>query len=158
MITYQPPYPYNKDKYTIFLGGSIDMGNCENWQSRIINDLSNEDVILLNPRRDDFDETQVQSIKNEYFRNQVDWELEGLKNSDLIIMYLMPGTYSPISLLEIGLYTDINSIINNKILICCPDGFWRKGNIEIICDKYRIPLYEDYESLIEEIKLRCHHT
>jgi len=157
MTHYQPPQHYKKDKYTIFLGGSINMGDCEDWQSKMVDDLANEDVIILNPRRADFDATQIQSIGNEYFNSQVNWELDGLEKSDLIVMYLLPGTYAPISLLEIGLNTNINSTKNDKILICCPDKFWRKGNIEIICNRYGINLYEDYESLLSEVILRCHH-
>jgi len=39
MIEYQPNQKYKKDRYTIFLGGSIEMGNCDNWQQKIILDL-----------------------------------------------------------------------------------------------------------------------
>jgi len=54
---------------------------------------------------------------------------------DLIIINLIPGTYSPISLLEIGLFTNLYSN-NDNMIICCPEGFWRKGNIEIISNKF----------------------
>ncbi len=158
MIVHYPPKLYKKEKFTIFLGGSIDMGNCENWQQKIIDDLKDEDVAFLNPRSDTFDITQKQSIHNEYFSNQVNWELDGLMNSDLIVMYLLPGTYSPISLMEIGLYTDINNYPNDKMLICCPDGFWRKGNIQIITKRYGIKLYDDYYSFFEEIKKRINQN
>lgn len=151
MIEYQPNQKYKKDRYTIFLGGSIEMGNCDNWQQKIILDLQNENVILLNPRRDNFDHTQLQSIDNKYFRDQVNWELDGLSNADLIVINLLPGTYSPISLLEIGLFTKIDSN-NDKMLICCPEGFWRKGNIEIISNRFGINLFQDYNSLLKGIK------
>jgi hypothetical protein len=154
MIHYQSPKFYKKDRYTIFLGGSIDMGNCENWQQKLADDLKDEDVILLNPRSDIFDLTQEQSVKNDYFYNRVNWELDGLLHSDLIVMYLLPNTYSPISLMEIGLYTDINKFPNDKMIICCPDGFWRKGNVEIVCKRYGIKIYDDYFSFFEEIKKR----
>jgi Nucleoside 2-deoxyribosyltransferase like len=154
MIVYKAPQYYRKNKFTIFLGGSIEMGNCEDWQSKITQDLSDKDVILLNPRRDDFDSTQEQSINNPYFRNQVEWELDGLMRADLIIMYLLPNTLSPISLLEIGLMTDsftCDRQNNDKIIICCPDGFWRKGNIEVVARRFGITLVNDYFSLITKV-------
>lgn len=55
-------------------------------------------------------------------------------------MYFDPNTKSPISLLELGLYAT-----SNKLHVICPDGFYRKGNIEIVCDKYNIPIYENIE-------------
>lgn len=152
MIVYKAPQSYKKDRFTIFLGGTIEMGNSEDWQNRITNDLSDQDVILLNPRRDDFDVTQEQSINNSYFLKQVNWELDGLMNSDLIIMYLLPNTLSPISLLEIGLMTDSQICRKNeKVIICCPDGFWRKGNIEIISKRFGIELVDDYFSLFTKV-------
>jgi hypothetical protein len=151
MKVYKAPKYYNKDRFTIFLGGTIEMGNCEDWQSKLTEDLSDQDIIILNPRRDDFDALQKQSIDNEYFNTQVNWELDGLMRADLIVMYLLPGTMSPISLLEIGLYTDINSSINDKLIVCCPEGFWRKGNIEIVTRRYGIKLVTDYFSLFNEV-------
>ena len=42
--------PINDPKPKIFLGGSIDMGNVENWQAQIEMQLADMNVILLNPR------------------------------------------------------------------------------------------------------------
>ena len=56
-IEVQAPNPLVfKDNYvTIFLACSIEMGNAENWQERIIKSLNDESVIFFNPRRDDWD-------------------------------------------------------------------------------------------------------
>jgi hypothetical protein len=29
---------------------------------------------------------------------------------------------------------------SGKLLVCCPEGFWRKGNVEIVCARYGVPL------------------
>lgn len=52
------------EKTTIFLGGTIDMGNSEDWQAKVTNELKNERVILLNPRRDDWN-TAWKPVKEE---------------------------------------------------------------------------------------------
>jgi len=62
-----------------------------------------------------------------------------------MIMYLAPGTKPPVSLLELGLYAT-----SRKLLICCPEGFWRKGNVDIVAEKYNIPVYEDLKLLLQE--------
>lgn len=147
MEIYKAPnsYPIDK-KFTIFLGGSIEQNKADKWQEDITKRLESWDIRILNPRRDDYDVTQEQSINNPYFKEQVDWELDGLDRSDLIVIYLQPGTYSPISLMEIGIYCN-----SYNIVVCCPDGFWRKGNVQIVCERYDIPLMESMEDLEEFI-------
>ena len=61
-------------------------------------------------------------------------------------MYFDPNTKSPISLLELGLYAT-----SKKLHVICPKGFWRKGNVDIICKKYDIPIYETINEFINKI-------
>jgi hypothetical protein len=149
MEVYKAPEKYPKDnKFTIFLGGTIEMGNSKDWQVELTEKLKSLDIRILNPRRDDYDAGQKQSINNPYFKEQVTWELDGLDRSDLIVMYLQPDTLSPISMMEIGLY--INTLDWNKqMIICCPEGFWRKGNIEILVDRFpfHCKLVDSFEEL-----------
>jgi hypothetical protein len=135
----------NKDLMTVFLAGSIEMGAAENWQQKVENYFSDNSIpmILLNPRRDDWDSSWVQEHENPQFYQQVNWELSALDSADVILMYLSPETKSPISLLELGLYAK-----SEKLVVCCPPGFWRKGNVEIVCARYGIPLYEDLDLLL----------
>ena len=74
--------PKNDQRTKIFLGGTIDMGNSEDWQAKVSKELKNEKVILLNPRRDDWN-TAWKPVKEEpEFRKQVEWELNALENAD----------------------------------------------------------------------------
>lgn len=128
----------------IFLAGSIEMGKAENWQERVANELSNiPNLTILNPRRDDWDSTWVQSIHDTQFREQVEWEIAAMELADVIFMYFAPETKSPITLLELGLFAR-----SGKLIVCCPDGFWRKGNIEVVCNLFTIPLFDQFESAI----------
>lgn len=119
---------------TIFLAGSIEMGLAENWQVKIENILQKESVTIFNPRRDDWDSSW--SHTSEQFNQQVNWELNALELSDIIFMYFAPETKSPISLLELGLYAD-----SKKMIVVCPDNFWRKGNVSVVCARYNIPMF-----------------
>jgi len=58
-------------------------------------------------------------------------------------MYFDPNTKSPISLLELGLHAN-----SGKMIVCCPKGFWRKGNVDIVCERYDVPVVCDIDSLI----------
>jgi len=51
---------------SIFLAGSIEMGKAENWQERVTKELKKFDnVVIFNPRRDDWDSTWEQKIDNQ---------------------------------------------------------------------------------------------
>lgn len=131
----------------IFLAGSIEMGKAEDWQTRVTEDLSIYDnITILNPRRDDWDSSWLQTISNPKFKEQVDWELEMMEIADIIAMYFAPDTLSPISLLELGLHAS-----SGKLVVYCPPLFWRKGNVDVVCERHGVPVFADYEQWISEI-------
>jgi len=148
----KPPHSISKnyDRRTkrVFLAGTIEMGNSHDWQSQVEEALINTECTILNPRREAWDSSWEQKIESPQFYQQVNWELDALDKSDLIILNLLPDSKSPISLLELGLYAS-----SGKLLVCCPDGFWRKGNIEIVCERYDIPLYDSLEDLLNSLTI-----
>jgi hypothetical protein len=129
-----------RSKKSVFLAGSIEMGVAEDWQSTIGKWFLSMGWNVFNPRRTDWDSSWIQSYENPQFNQQVSWELNALDKSDVILMYLDPNTKSPISLLELGLHAT-----SKKLYVVCPDGFWRKGNVEMVCSVYDIPLFNTLE-------------
>jgi hypothetical protein len=146
-------YPPNSiadttDEFRIFLAGSIEMGLAENWQQYIETELvACENVCLFNPRRTDWDASWKQEKDNAQFNEQVNWELNGLEQADVIACYFAPGTKSPISMLELGLFAR-----TGKLVVCCPEGFWRKGNIDIVCEKYGIRQVGSLPEMVDCLK------
>jgi len=138
-----------KEMASIFLAGSIEMGKAHDWQSEVQDRLNPLDVIVFNPRRDDWDTSWRQDISNDNFRAQVEWELDHLDIADVILFYFDPNTKAPITLMELGLFAS-----SGKCLICCPEGYWRRGNIQIICARYNIPLMDNISQLIEAVQMR----
>lgn len=143
MEVIKPPYR----RMSIFLAGSIEMGLAEDWQSMIEKELDGHNVTIYNPRRDSWDSSWVQSIHNEEFREQVEWELDHLDKSDVIVMYFDENTKSPISLLELGLYAS-----SGKMIVYCPEGFWRKGNVDIVAKRYDITQVNSFNELLIALK------
>lgn len=133
---------------SIFLAGTIDRGNSYNWQEKVIRFLADKPYNIYNPRRDDWDDSWESNIDNNQFNEQVNWELNALEHSDLIIMNFLPYSQSPVTLIEFGLFAKIE-----KLIVCCPNEFWRSGNIHIVCEKYKIPLYKKLDELLLNIKL-----
>ena len=141
----KPPAPLRFDANvpSLFLAGSIEMGHAEQWQAMVERALRDARVVILNPRRDDWDDSWVQAIDNAQFRAQVEWELEAQERATMILMYFAPATKAPITLLELGLFAR-----SGKLVVCCPEGFWRKGNVEIVCARYGVPAVESLPGLI----------
>lgn len=150
MKTIKPPHSLSiiENNFSVFLAGSIEMGVAENWQEIISKELEPiNSGYILNPRRDDWDSSWEQVIENPEFSLQVNWELEALEKASMIVFYFSPETKSPISMLELGLFAQ-----SKKVVVCCPQGFWRKGNIDVVCKRYQIKQVNTLNELINEIK------
>lgn len=150
MKTILPPQVISEQGTAVFLAGTIDMGNSVDWQQKFIDQLSLEEelseVIVFNPRRDEWDDSWVQSIENVEFCEQVNWELDAMESADIIVLFLAGNSKSPISMLELGLFAD-----SGKLMVCCEDGFWRKGNIGIVCQRKGIEQYNTLKLLTSAV-------
>lgn len=154
---YEAPQNTNKSIKTskrIFLAGSIDNGTVKDWNSLAIKLIDternkqegNDIVSIYNPRRKDWNSKWKQDISNPQFKEQVNWELDNLDLSTHIIMNFLPDSKAPISLWELGKYTD-----SKKLLVICPKGFYRKGNVDIVCERYNIPQFKNLKEAIQHI-------
>ena len=131
----------------LFLAGSIEMGKAVDWQAQIARAFADHDGVILNPRRDAWDSSWTQSITDDRFREQVTWELDGLDCADVIAMWFAPETKAPITLLELGLH-----VRSGRVVVGCPDGFWRKGNIEVVCKRFGVTLCADWASFVVAVE------
>ena len=143
------PLPLKDPTPSVFLAGSIDMGAAENWQVQVEHGLQDLEIVILNPRRDDWDSSWVQSFDNLPFRTQVEWELSGLELASVVAMYFAPSSKAPITLLELGLCAR-----SGKVVVCCPEGYWRRGNLEVVCRRYAVPLVSTLAELMAEVRNR----
>ena len=150
MIVHRPPTPWapRPNVSTVFLAGSIEMGAAPDWQSALARELA-VDATFLDPRRAEWDSSWRQSIDEPQFRGQVEWELDGLERADVIAMWFVPETKSPITLLELGLFAK-----SGKIVVGCPPGFWRRGNIEVVCARFGAPLVADWDAFVAAVRAR----
>ncbi len=126
---------------TIFLAGTIDMGNSENWQAALVETFSSSEgrYILYNPRRDTFTSTP------EEMEYQVNWELDHLEKSQIIIMNILGSSNSPVTLLEMGLFMK-----SGKLLVACEPDYYRHANVLLTCARYNVPLYSSLKALMQE--------
>jgi hypothetical protein len=157
--------PNETDSYlgttqTIFLAGSIEMGKAKDWQTDFIeqieekiSQISCNELVIYNPRREDWDSSWVQDpTKGTQFRHQVEWELRNLEKSSIVIFNFEPKTQSPITLMELGyimgskLHTP-----NQKVFVCCPEDFYRYGNVKVICNRLNVDVHHTKSELMFEL-------
>ena len=127
----------------IFLAGTIDMGNSRDWQKELHEEFKALEgrYILFNPRQENWDPSRPGEM--DY---QVRWELSHLEAADMIIMYIIGSSKSPITLLEMGLHAK-----GKKLYVICEDDFYRYDNVRITCDYYGVPFYTSLDEFRTEV-------
>lgn len=146
---------------TIFLAGSIDNGKASLWAHDVQQALNVfEYVTLFNPRRDNWNTSLVTRASNETFNQQVNWELDNLDGCDIPFFYFEAGSVSPITLQEIGFIigsrrgdmTALTAYVHKPVVVC-PVKYWRRGNVEVMCARHEVQVYDELEEGIEALKI-----
>ncbi len=131
------------DGISIFLAGTIDNGKSINWQLEMEDILKDYNVTLLNPRRDNWNPNSSRAE----MAKQINWEMDNLDKCDVIFMNILEESLSPITLLELGLYAN-----SGKMIVSCHEEFWRKINVDVVCDRFNIPRYDNFDDAITKLK------
>ena len=121
---------------SIFLAGTIDNGDSDDWQSELIRTVKEVElrrpVKVYNPRREEWPSAD----NHREIGKQIEWELYHLERADLIVMNILANSKSPISLMELGLFAK-----EGRLMVFCPKTFYRYDNVSTVCKRYGIPLY-----------------
>ena len=128
---------------TIFLAGTIDNGNSEDWQQSVAGKFAAKEgrYLFYNPRQEEWHPEREGEM--DY---QVNWELEHMEKADHILMVFLPGSSSPITLLELGLHAK-----SGKLTVVCTPEFYRYDNVRITCERYGIPLFGSLDEAIDSL-------
>jgi len=136
---------------TVFLAGAIDMGSAEDWQTALVKHLEKCDsggkvnsLGVFNPRRDGWDNSWDQDLNNSQFFEQVCWELSHIENCDVAVVYFSKESKAPITLMELGKLSEIKA--PQDIIVFCPEGYHRKGNVDVLCYTKGIAVHTELES------------
>ncbi len=101
---------------SLFLAGGIT--NCPDWQNEVKAKLSDQKIILVNPRR---------IFKPEDEENQIKWEHSHLLRVNAILFWFPCETLCPIALYELGAW----NFRPKKLFIGCHPDYARKRDVEI---------------------------
>jgi hypothetical protein len=155
VITAPSPLFGCADNVRVFLAGSIDMGAAPNWQKNLIDaykrhDEPIRDITFYNPRRPKGFKGK-QTLDNVDFVTQVNWELDHINRSDIVLMYLTEESKAPISLLEFGyIYNHSDDI---EFVLGVEQGFYRRGNLEVMADRGRLNIFDNLQDCKEALDI-----
>jgi len=111
---------YNHHEMPIFLAGGIT--DCPDWQSLIVEKLSDVEVLIYNPRRKDFPINDLSAAELQIF-----WEYTYLRKAHCISFWFPQETLCPIVLFELGAW--LNS--KKKIFVGVQQDYKRRKDVEI---------------------------
>lgn len=131
---FNPPYAESK---SVFLAGAIDMGAAVDWQAYVIEKLSaiSHDLLIFNPRRAAFTANTLDE--------QILWELDALEAADTVFMWFPAAAKAPVAMLETGLF-----LRTGKLYIGAAQGFYRRRNLELTCERFGVPLFDNLDEMI----------
>lgn len=129
---YVESLPVSGDPVKVFLAGGIT--GCKNWQKTVIDILEKDlpdDVLIYNPRREEFDTENTFSA-----RGQINWEFRHLEEMDIFTMFFAASDTSvgPICLYELGRYIPRMQMRfptdwQNRIIVDIEDGYSRQLDV-----------------------------
>ena len=132
LVEHKPPqkkiFKLDYTRHRVYLAGST---KGINWQHTFIQKLSGLDVDVFNPRT---------NLTDGLFG----WEIDHLNVATVIALYFDPKDPSPSGLLTLGMFAK-----TDRLIVCCPNTFHKKGDVDIICEREDIHTVETLDLLIE---------
>jgi hypothetical protein len=92
-------YPHTRK--ALFLAGGIT--GCPDWQNDVVRALNDTNLVLLNPRRKNFDVSDKSATDI-----QIRWEYKHLQLADAVLFWFPCETLCPITLFELGAQSKSN--------------------------------------------------
>ncbi|KAG8163011.1 hypothetical protein KVR01_007489 [Diaporthe batatas] len=146
-IIYAPSDQQPQGLKSVFLAGTTSKVDATDWRVTLSALLVEHPITIYNPYRPDWDSTWREDINFAPYRQQVEWELEKQEQADTVVVYFHPATQAPISLLELGLCARQPG----KAVVFCPEGYWKRGNVQIVCQNFGIKMVDSIEELRDAI-------
>ena len=130
------------------LAGSIEGGRAEPWQGALIHLLADSGLTILDPRRDDWDASWVDRDECSPFPGAGGLGASTGSSGRTGWRCTSPRAPAPpVTLLELGLVA-----ASKPVVVCCPEGFWRKGNVDAVCRRFGIPQVDDLAGLATALR------
>lgn len=139
MIITPPTREQNYNNFSVFLAGTIDNGNSQDWQQHTANSLLDKfpKIDIYNPRRNSWNPDASSSELVE----QIQWELHYLSWVDIVFFNFLPDSRSPVTMLELGLVL----ASGKACVVVNPSNFYRYDNVQQTSLAYGVLPSSDFD-------------
>ena len=149
-IIYAPSDEAPRGVKSVFLAGTTSKADTTDWREILSTSLFDMPIMIYNPYRTDWDSSWSEDINFAPYREQVEWELDKQSKADIVVLYFHPATQAPVSLLELG----VCMRVPGKAIVVCPEGYWKRGNVQIVCKKFGVEMLDNVDKLREAVVKR----
>ncbi|KAH8697962.1 hypothetical protein BGW36DRAFT_379748 [Talaromyces proteolyticus] len=149
-VLFAPSEEASTGVITVFLAGTTTKVDKIDWRDTVTNSLLGLPITIYNPHRPDWDSSWQEDISYPPFRNQVLWELDKQEKADIVVFYFHPATTAMVSLLEFGL----SARAPGKSIVVCPEGYCKRGNVQLVCEKFGVQMVEKMETIQQLVRSR----
>ncbi|KAH7347143.1 hypothetical protein B0T11DRAFT_139804 [Plectosphaerella cucumerina] len=143
IVVHAPTRPaLRDDANSVFLAGTTSSTDQQDWRELLTRSLAHLPITIFNPYRDDWDSSWKEDVSDSRFVEQVTWELDMQERASVVVVYFHPSSQAPVSLLEFGLCAR-----SAKAIVVCPQGYWKRGNVQLVCLRLGITFLNTVEEL-----------
>jgi len=130
---------------SIFVAGGIS--NCPKWQGEVSVALAETDIVVLNPRRDDFDVTNPAMEQD-----QIEWEHLHILRASAYLFWFCEETLCPITLFELGKVAGL--FANRPLFVGVHPRYKRKRDVrfQMLLMRPEVEVVHRLEALLEQVK------
>ena len=142
----------NSRHTALFLAGSINNGASQDWQAQVVEGLKDlPDLVIYNPRRPNWNPNLAEEDEMG-LRRQIRWELEHLREADLVFFYFDEAGFSPVSMLELGFCLPVFCpyVKRGNLIVTAHPQAPRRTNLEITLWDFGFPLLS-YDAGLNEL-------
>lgn len=141
-----PDESISRYKNKLFLAGGIT--NVQDWQSKVVKDISDLDITVFNPRRSNFDMSNKEDTEI-----QIKWEWNRLREATHTLFWFSHETIQPITLFELGSALERNA---HLLFIGCEPRYERALDVKTqsLLMNHHMEISDSLEHLIRRINKR----
>jgi len=138
----------------VFLAGTIDNGDSEDWQATIAGLITRPNVKIFNPRRSGWN-SDASSMD---VSQQIIWEQKYMNKATDVFFNILPKSTSMITLLELGQMCERKRVASRdqqkQCVVCCPREYMRFDNVFTMCAINGIPLITEFDLAVQYLNIR----
>lgn len=136
-----------RESRIFLLAGASEADGGSRWQETVAAFISKVGHIALSTRSRETP-TGMPTFENPHFFQARSWELDALDLAEFVIFHLDSISRSPEGILELGYAA---AKFPQKVCVICPEGFWCKGLVDLLCYREDLMKYKSVEEMLDAI-------